>query len=629
MDVELPDGTIIEGVPEGTTKSQLMAKLKAGGYDVSKLMPSKPADESGKFRFASPETEKAGLGLIGRATEAAVKYLGEPLEAAAAKTAPTAYANRVLGNVPQDVMGISQGFTPEAMGALGSAMYNQPLQTTADIGSAALQGVGGFLADPLGTFERAPVSTAMGLQAAQMARMPGRVAANMAAEAIYPKAREFLQPKNRMLYDVFGQPEIQAAIQEAPPGMSVPQALADINAPVAQAVARQAMELVPEQTRAARMAQEEARMSRLRGAAGTPEDLEALEAERGATAKTNYSRAFKQAMKETPELTDIMGRPSMEKAFSRAAQIAEERGKAFQIGKTTPETIAESKILDEFGRPVQKVTPAEIAKYPVQSLHYVKMALDDMVRDPKDFGIGATEVSAIRETRKEFIKQLENNEAYATARAEYAAQSEPINRAQVLQQLVKAGTEPVSEGLTRAGMFARAVEEAPKTIKKATGQQYFKKLEDVLEPEDMEIVNDIRDEFRRTKLADEQARLGAAVAPEVGELASAKVTSAMNIPFLNRNWTIANTIVKRTLGRVDTKLATEIGMMMQDRGEFLAALREAKKYAAATQKTTEKLKARRQKITQGTRTSPVTRPVSIVGSVQNAMSPENRNAMAR
>ena len=40
MDVELPDGTVIEGVPEGTTKSQLIAKLKASGYDVAPLTES-------------------------------------------------------------------------------------------------------------------------------------------------------------------------------------------------------------------------------------------------------------------------------------------------------------------------------------------------------------------------------------------------------------------------------------------------------------------------------------------------------------------------------------------------------------------------------------------------------------
>lgn len=41
MDVQLPDGTIIEGVPEGTTKSQLMAK-----YEKMKAIESAPKQES-------------------------------------------------------------------------------------------------------------------------------------------------------------------------------------------------------------------------------------------------------------------------------------------------------------------------------------------------------------------------------------------------------------------------------------------------------------------------------------------------------------------------------------------------------------------------------------------------------
>lgn len=37
MDVALPDGTIIRGVPDGMSKADLTTKLKANGYDVSKL----------------------------------------------------------------------------------------------------------------------------------------------------------------------------------------------------------------------------------------------------------------------------------------------------------------------------------------------------------------------------------------------------------------------------------------------------------------------------------------------------------------------------------------------------------------------------------------------------------------
>ncbi len=39
MDVRLPDGTILQNVPDGTTKAQLMEKLSANGYDIGKLTP--------------------------------------------------------------------------------------------------------------------------------------------------------------------------------------------------------------------------------------------------------------------------------------------------------------------------------------------------------------------------------------------------------------------------------------------------------------------------------------------------------------------------------------------------------------------------------------------------------------
>lgn len=40
MDVQLPDGTMLRGVPDGTSKADLIVKLKANGYDTSKLEPT-------------------------------------------------------------------------------------------------------------------------------------------------------------------------------------------------------------------------------------------------------------------------------------------------------------------------------------------------------------------------------------------------------------------------------------------------------------------------------------------------------------------------------------------------------------------------------------------------------------
>lgn len=60
MDVRLPDGTIIKGVPDGMSKADLTAKLQANGYDVSKLAPAAPSEiptpRSGPSPYAAAPT---------------------------------------------------------------------------------------------------------------------------------------------------------------------------------------------------------------------------------------------------------------------------------------------------------------------------------------------------------------------------------------------------------------------------------------------------------------------------------------------------------------------------------------------------------------------------------------------
>ena len=72
MDVRLPDGTVIKNVPDGISKADLTAKLKANGYDVSKLEapvapPSEiPAQrkERGFFETLGAPIQAASEGVI-------------------------------------------------------------------------------------------------------------------------------------------------------------------------------------------------------------------------------------------------------------------------------------------------------------------------------------------------------------------------------------------------------------------------------------------------------------------------------------------------------------------------------------------------------------------------------------
>ena len=55
MDVELPDGTVIEGVPDGMSRSDLIARLKKNGYDVSKLEQKAQAQEAVQVTASNAE----------------------------------------------------------------------------------------------------------------------------------------------------------------------------------------------------------------------------------------------------------------------------------------------------------------------------------------------------------------------------------------------------------------------------------------------------------------------------------------------------------------------------------------------------------------------------------------------
>jgi hypothetical protein len=63
MDVRLPDGTIINNVPEGTTKDQLVQKLSAKGYDTSWHKPAAPAAPTPAPKEADSFMSRLGTGL--------------------------------------------------------------------------------------------------------------------------------------------------------------------------------------------------------------------------------------------------------------------------------------------------------------------------------------------------------------------------------------------------------------------------------------------------------------------------------------------------------------------------------------------------------------------------------------
>jgi hypothetical protein len=290
--------------------------------------------------------------------------------------------------------------------------------------------------------------------------------------------------------------------------------------------------------------------------------LQRAENVRQAATKPLYGKADKQIIVADDTFNTLLGRPSMEKALARAKQLAAERNETFQIGKNVPEQKVGSAIVDTEGRPLDtKTIPAEYAKFNGKSLHYLKLAMDDLIKDPKTFGLGSNEISAIKNTRGEFLKWFEGKSAnYAAAREAYTEASKPINIMQVGQYLegkLKPAIEtPVAE---TAGRFSQALKEAPTTLKQSTGQSRFQQLSEILTPDQVKIVEGIRKDLAREAEFASQAKAGTKGGKAVP---AAELSKAPG--FFSKIVTVTNTIIDKLQGKINEKVALELATEMLD-----------------------------------------------------------------
>lgn len=140
MDIQLPDGTLLQGIPEGTTKAQIADKLHASGYDVTKLgiridpetnMPHDPsiptamtleknrqhlpyqpsmmeklgnAWEASKLEGLTPEVNP-----LGGITEMPIAQTSKALLASGADIAKNTTVGQKLGNVLQTMSNVGKG----------------------------------------------------------------------------------------------------------------------------------------------------------------------------------------------------------------------------------------------------------------------------------------------------------------------------------------------------------------------------------------------------------------------------------------------------------------------------------------------------------------------------------------
>ena len=115
----------------------------------------------------------------------------------------------------------------------------------------------------------------------------------------------------------------------------------------------------------------------------------------------------------------------------------------------------------------------------------------------------------------------------------YEQASKKINQMEIGQALEQKLQTSLGDK-QRAGVFATAVENAAQTIKKSTGQARFKKLEDVLEPKQIAIVNRVLADVQRKAKAEALATKSRVIGAETAELPN----------LLNRAALLTNTVLK-------------------------------------------------------------------------------------
>lgn len=140
MDVRLPDGTIIQGVPDGTTRADLVTKLKSNGMAVpSDWLQAAPAPEA--VRSTGSSLNRA-IADVPRQLGLTARYALEgPAQAAQIFTEPVAGLMRAAGAPTKSLGEVASGFA----NWLGLPRPESPMERVVGDASRVLAGGGGML----------------------------------------------------------------------------------------------------------------------------------------------------------------------------------------------------------------------------------------------------------------------------------------------------------------------------------------------------------------------------------------------------------------------------------------------------------------------------------------------------
>jgi hypothetical protein len=265
------------------------------------------------------------------------------------------------------------------------------------------------------------------------------------------------------------------------------------------------------------MEQAAARTGALRGIARDDTARAAAVGARGSATKPLYDAAKSQQVDVDKALTELLKRPSVQKALERARSIAQEEGRSFEFPAAAGHAHGAPKapagpagIVDESGAVlVDLTTPKGPQKVSGQTLQDLKMGMDALLKDPTS-GIAGKEADLVRETRGMLMNWMESRiPSLKEARTKYAGMSKPIGQMDVGLQLLRDIEPALSDfgalGKETASKYATALRNADQTAVKATK---FKGtgMRDLMTPDQMQSIEGVARDLARKANAQDLGR---------------------------------------------------------------------------------------------------------------------------
>jgi len=540
MDVRLPDGTVIKGVPDGMSKADLIAKLKSNGYDIGKLdapkaeMPTYDPTEgmSGTDKFLAGAGKAMvdvwrgvrqylpnSMGGLSNDDIAEARKLDAPLMKTGAGTAGNIVGNVAMAAPSVMIPGAATVTGGATIGALyGAAQPGVNAQERAK--NVALGGAAGAVVPAVQTAYKVGKSFIEPLYKGGRENIVGRAMASASGDNVDEVIRNLRSGG------------------ELVPG-SAPTVAEVSGVPSMAALQRSATATSPSATNAMQARQAAQNQARIAALQGVTPDVAAAKAARSSQAGALYNQARGEGLD-----------PAI--AQSIAPKVAE------LMNRVPDDLVAQARQLAQVsGEPISDMGS-------VQGAHYLKKAIDARISQAVRAGDNQT-AEVYGGLQKSFLDVLEQmNPTYGAARQTYAAMSQPVTQGKVLEQVAQRG-QNFRGDLTPAA-FSRAM--GDKTAQGVT-RMPGATMQNTLAPDQLQTLKNIQADLLRSDFAQNAGR--GAGSDTVQKLAYSNMMDQSGIPTMLRNFGPAGVVgnVAQRAGQVvykdaNERLAAELAEALMD-----------------------------------------------------------------